>query len=78
MGRKGGEGEGWRRREVGRRTRKVHTTQRCRGEEEKGEWRGGKGVERRGGAVNRWEGAARLRVCGPKGLCVEVTGDSVV
>ena len=45
---------------------------------EKGEWRGGKGVERRGGAVNRWEGAVRLRVCGPKGLCVEVTGDSVV
>ena len=49
------------------------------------QWRGGegrvergKGVERRGGAVNRWEGAARLCVCGPKGLCVEATGDSVV
>ena len=44
----------------------------------RGSGEGGRGVERRGGAVNRWEGAARLCVCGPKGLCVEVTGDSVV
>ena len=62
VGKLGGEGEGWRRREVGR-TREVHTTQRRSGEG---------AVERRGDAVNRWEGAVHLHlcVCGPKGLCV--------